>query len=215
MIWSIDFDDETGVGLGDANNYKSPESATIIPMAHTTVPGGQTFTLNSGAATDVPRLPNGGNQNLPQGSGRTKCEQCSFFHLITSTCCGTGGYVGNPVLIPAGIATPMAIPLPAGFTPPNHSRILTETLFLQINRCLRRPSYLREPYLPNRSSLDLERHYVRVKAMTRIRIHRTWFGYLPRSGKIPIRKCNAFSPALLFCRLIPRSPLLSIIHVSP
>ena len=118
MIWSIDFDDETGIGLGDSNNYKSPQSATIIPMAHTTVPRGQTFTLGSGAATDIPRLPNGGNQNTPQGPGADKCEQCSFFRLITSTCCGTGGSVGNPVLIPAGVPTPMDIPLPAGFTPP-------------------------------------------------------------------------------------------------
>ena len=118
MIWSIDFDDETGVGLGAANDYKSPESATIIPMAHTTVPSGGTFTLNSGAATDVPRLPNSGNQNSPQGPGAANCQQCSFFRLITSTCCGTGGSVGNSVLIPAGVATPMDIPLPAGFTPP-------------------------------------------------------------------------------------------------
>jgi chitinase len=116
MIWSIDFDDETGIGLVDGNDYKSPESATVIPMAHTTVPAGQTFTLGSGAATDIPRLPAGGNQNTPQGP--PSCEQCSFFRLITSTCCGNGGSVGNPVLIPAGIATPMDIPLPAGFTPP-------------------------------------------------------------------------------------------------
>ncbi|EMD61573.1 carbohydrate-binding module family 18 protein [Bipolaris sorokiniana ND90Pr] len=118
MIWSIDFDDETGVGLGDANGYKSPESATIIPMVHTTAPRGGTFTLDSGAATDVPRLPNSGNQNSLQGPGAEKCEQCSFFLLITSTCCGTGGSVGNPVLIPANVPTPMDIPLPAGFTPP-------------------------------------------------------------------------------------------------
>jgi chitinase len=118
MIWSIDFDDGTGVGLGDANDYKSPESATIIPMAHTTVPVGQTFTLGSGAATDIPRLPNGGTQNSPQGPGPSKCEQCSFFRLITSTCCGTGGSVGNPVLIPARVPTPMDIPLPSGFIPP-------------------------------------------------------------------------------------------------
>ncbi|KAF2714297.1 glycoside hydrolase family 18 protein [Pleomassaria siparia CBS 279.74] len=118
MIWSVDFDDETGVGLGDANDYRSPESATVIPMAHTTVPHGQTFTLNPGAATDIPHLPNGGDQNSPQGPGADKCEQCSFFRLITSTCCGSGGSVGNPILIPAGVPTPMDIPLPAGFNPP-------------------------------------------------------------------------------------------------
>ncbi|EAT76454.1 hypothetical protein SNOG_16082 [Parastagonospora nodorum SN15] len=116
IIWSIDFDDETGVGLGDGNNYRSPESATVIPMAHTKVPTGQTFTLGSGARTDIPRLPNGGNQNIPQGP--PNCQQCSLFRLITSTSCGNGGSFGNLVLVPAGVGTPMDIPLPAGFTPP-------------------------------------------------------------------------------------------------
>lgn len=120
MIWSIDFDDETGFGVGDGNGYVSPESATIIPMGHTTVPAGQTFTVGNGAATDIPRLPNGGNQNTPQGP--SNCQQCSFFRLITSTCCGKGGSVGNPVLIPAGVATPMNIPLPPGFIPPQSFR---------------------------------------------------------------------------------------------
>ncbi|KAF2024263.1 hypothetical protein EK21DRAFT_104790 [Setomelanomma holmii] len=116
---SIEFDDETGggIGLDTPNNYKSPESASIIPIAHTTVPSGQTFTLGPGASTDVPRLPNGGNQNSPIGPGAEKCSQCSFFRLITSTCCGTGGSIGNPFLIPAGVPVPMDIPLPAGFIP--------------------------------------------------------------------------------------------------
>ncbi|KAF1942660.1 hypothetical protein EJ02DRAFT_345196 [Clathrospora elynae] len=122
MIWSINFDDATGIGLGGANNFTSPESATVIPMTHTTVPRGQTFTLDPGVATDLPRLPNGGNQNTPQGPGADKCEQCSFFRLITSTCCGTGGSVGNPILIPAGVRTPMDIPLPPGFVPPQSFR---------------------------------------------------------------------------------------------
>ncbi|OSS48704.1 hypothetical protein B5807_07143 [Epicoccum nigrum] len=119
MIWSIDFDDSTGggIGLDNPNGYKSPQSATVIPMPHTTVPAGQTFTLGSGAATDIPRLPNGGAQNVPSGPGSDKCSQCSFFRLITSTCCGTGGSVSNPIMIPAGVPTPMDIPLPAGFIP--------------------------------------------------------------------------------------------------
>lgn len=117
MIWSIDFDDETGIGLENPNGYKSPESATVIPMAHTTVPRGQTFTVGPGASSDIPKLPNDGNQNTPQGPGASSCQQCSFFRLITSTCCGTGGSVGNPITIPAGVPTPMDIPLPAGFIP--------------------------------------------------------------------------------------------------
>lgn len=119
MIWSVDFDDATGggIGLDNPNRFRSPESATIIPMAHTTVPAGQTFTIGSRAATDISRLNNDGDQNTPRGPGADKCAQCSFFRLLTSTCCGTGGSTGNPIIISAGVSTPMDIPLPAGFKP--------------------------------------------------------------------------------------------------
>lgn len=116
MIWSIDFDAETGGG-GPANIYKSPENATIIPMAHTTVPPGSTYTLDTTAATDVVGLPNDGNQNTPKGPGAEKCGSCGFFRLISSTCCGVGGSLGNPIVIPANTPVPMDIILPAGFVP--------------------------------------------------------------------------------------------------
>ena len=116
MIWSIDFDPETGGGEGPNENV-SPESATVIPMAYTTVPRGSTFTLGLGAATDLPALPHDGNQNTPKGPGEAKCSSCSFFRLITSTCCGTGGSLGNPILISPGLPLPMDIPLPSGFIP--------------------------------------------------------------------------------------------------
>ncbi|OHF03265.1 hypothetical protein CORC01_01318 [Colletotrichum orchidophilum] len=67
-IWSIDFGAETGGG-GALNEYISPESATIIPMAHTTIAKGATFTLGPGATTDIPRLPKGGYQNTPKSAG--------------------------------------------------------------------------------------------------------------------------------------------------
>jgi hypothetical protein len=47
----------------------------------------------------------------------TYLPKCSFFRLIASTCCGTGGTVGNPITIHSNVPTPMNIPLPAGFTP--------------------------------------------------------------------------------------------------
>lgn len=170
MIWSIDFDDETGVGLGDANGYKSPESATIIPMVHTTAPRGGTFTLDSGAATDVPRLPNSGNQNSLQGPGAEKCEQCSFFLLITSTCCGTGGSVGNPVLIPANVPTPMDIPLPAGFTPPQSFKDSSGNT-VPTNEPLPKETVI--PHFHSPSSLGLDRRCERVRVTTKVRIHQT------------------------------------------
>lgn len=86
-------------------------------MAHTTVPRDQTCITNAAAATDVPQLSNNGMQNVPLGPGADECQQCSFFQLITSTCCGTGGTVGNPITIQPNVPTPMDIPLPAGFTP--------------------------------------------------------------------------------------------------
>ncbi|KAJ9653598.1 hypothetical protein H2201_009128 [Coniosporium apollinis] len=114
MIWSVDFD--ASVGGGDsANGYISPESATVIPMPHTTVQPGATFTVNSPASTDVVNLPAAGQQNTPQGP--ESCGRCSFFRLITSTCCGIGGSIGNPIEIAAGIPLPMDIVLPAGFVP--------------------------------------------------------------------------------------------------
>ncbi|KAF2271257.1 glycoside hydrolase [Westerdykella ornata] len=143
MIWSIDFDDKTGggIGLDDPNGYNSPESATIIPMSHTTVPAGQTFTVGGGAATDLPRLPNGGNQNIPSGPGPEKCGQCSFFRRITSTCCGTGGSVGNPILIPAGVPTPMDIPLPPAFAP-NQSFTDSNGTLIPANQALPRETII-------------------------------------------------------------------------
>jgi chitinase len=43
-------------------------------MVHTTVPRGETFTVNPTAATDVPRLLNGGLQNVPQGPGAKRYQ---------------------------------------------------------------------------------------------------------------------------------------------
>ncbi|KAF2632956.1 hypothetical protein BU25DRAFT_444940 [Macroventuria anomochaeta] len=118
MIWSVDFDDESGGGIGleEPNHYKSPESATIIPMLHTTISRGQTFTVNPVASTDVVKLPNKRNQNTPQGPGATSCQQCSFFRLLTSTCCGSDGSVGCHDSAKSSYANRYA-PLPAGYTP--------------------------------------------------------------------------------------------------
>jgi chitinase len=115
MIWSIDFDATVGGG-GGLNNCTSPESATVIPMAHTTVATKATFTVTNPIATDINQLPPGTKQNVGQCPSQN-CLSCSFFRLITSTCCGFGGSTGNPIVIPANVPVPMDIPLPAGFVP--------------------------------------------------------------------------------------------------
>lgn len=102
---------------GKLVDHISPDSATIIPLPHTSVPAKSTLTLSKPVATDIPPLPYDGNQNSPKGPGRGQCTVCSFFRLITSTCCGTGGSIGNPIEIPSGVATPRDIELPAGFVP--------------------------------------------------------------------------------------------------
>lgn len=54
--------------------YRSPTSATVIPLSATTVPRGSTFTIDRPAASDVISIPNDGNQNQPRGPGATKCD---------------------------------------------------------------------------------------------------------------------------------------------
>lgn len=102
---------------GNQKAYISPDEATVIPMAHTTVAPKATFTLDSNAAIDIRTLPYDGNQNDAQGPGADRCKSCSFFRLISSTCCGEGGSLGNPLAIPTGVPLPVPIQLPAGFTP--------------------------------------------------------------------------------------------------
>lgn len=106
------------VDQNNGDSHTSPESATVIPLPHTTVPAKSTFTINVPAAADIVPLPYNGDQNIPKGPGQGRCSQCSFFRLITSTCCGTGASIGNPLVIPPGNPVPRDIELPAGFVPP-------------------------------------------------------------------------------------------------
>ncbi|KAH8895965.1 pectin lyase-like protein [Thozetella sp. PMI_491] len=97
--------------------YRSPISATVIPLSATTVPKGSTFTMDRPAASEVVSLPNDGNQNQPKGPGGSKCGTCDLARAISSTCCGTGGSLGNPLLVPAGVPVPRPFLLPPGFVP--------------------------------------------------------------------------------------------------
>lgn len=75
------------------------------------------MTISAVLEADITGLPNSGNQNNGVGPGGDICPQCYFFRRLTSTCCGTGGSIGNPIVIAARVQTPMDIKLPAGFTP--------------------------------------------------------------------------------------------------
>jgi hypothetical protein len=98
-------------------DHQSPISATVIPLAHTTVAPHATLTLSAPVQSDAHGLQYNGNQNNAPGPGPNDCEKCSFFRLISSTCCGSGGSLGNPIAIPSDVDTYLPIELPAGFVP--------------------------------------------------------------------------------------------------
>ncbi|KAF3912036.1 hypothetical protein ABW21_db0200764 [Orbilia brochopaga] len=103
-----------GGGLSDASLHDSPPSATIIPIAGTKIAPGQTLTLTPALASEIANLPEYTFQNKPPGPAGCQGD-CDFWRRITATCCGIGGTVVNPVVIPAGIDLPADIPLPKGF----------------------------------------------------------------------------------------------------
>lgn len=104
-------------GGGSKMKFRSPISATVIPFPATTVPKASTFTLGGPVATDVAKALNNGNQNSPNGPGSDLCVRCDLMRLITSTCCGVGGSIGNPVVIPAANRIAQPLILPQGFIP--------------------------------------------------------------------------------------------------
>ncbi|EEY19831.1 glucan 1,3-beta-glucosidase [Verticillium alfalfae VaMs.102] len=107
----------TGGSASKGVIYRSPISATVIPLSATTVPKGATLTIDRPVASNVVSLPKDGNQNQPKGPGASKCNTCDLARAISSTCCGTGGSLGNPINVPAGVPIPRPFLLPPGFVP--------------------------------------------------------------------------------------------------
>ncbi|KAM0279315.1 hypothetical protein ACHAQH_004662 [Verticillium albo-atrum] len=93
--------------------YRSPVSATVIPLSAKTVPKGTTLTIDRPVASNVVALPNDGNQNQPKGPGASKCNKCDLARAMSSTCCGSGGSLGNPINVPI----PRPFLLHPGFVP--------------------------------------------------------------------------------------------------
>ncbi|RLL96979.1 hypothetical protein CFD26_106566 [Aspergillus turcosus] len=95
--------------------HNTPQTATIIPLSGcTTVAPSQTFTLTPACATAVGNLPISGANNSPAGPSNCT-ESCDMFRVLSQTCCGAGGSLGNPISIPPGVALPRPIQIPAGF----------------------------------------------------------------------------------------------------
>ncbi|KAK3296411.1 pectate lyase superfamily protein-domain-containing protein [Chaetomium fimeti] len=116
MAW-LGGSDTSEAGGKKGVSYKSPILATVISFPATTVPKSQTFTLGGAVSTDVAQTPNGGHQNTPDGPNEDRCLRCDLMRLITSTCCGVGGSIGNPVTIQPGASIPRPLILPQGFAP--------------------------------------------------------------------------------------------------
>ncbi|PGH10677.1 hypothetical protein AJ80_07433 [Polytolypa hystricis UAMH7299] len=110
--WAVDLD-----AGGLAVRHLSPQSATVIPFPATSVASTVTFTAGGAVATDIDSQPNDGKQNTPSGPGPSQCGLCDFIRLITSTCCGYGGGVSNPIEISPNYDLPRNLILPRGFTP--------------------------------------------------------------------------------------------------
>ncbi|KAL2784674.1 hypothetical protein BJX66DRAFT_348146 [Aspergillus keveii] len=111
--WAVDLDGEAGTG--GSLDYRSPISATVIPFPATTVGATQTFTIGGPVAANVEAQPNAGEQNSPKGPGADRCEMCDLARLITSTCCGIGGSVSNPIEISPNVPLARGLILPGGF----------------------------------------------------------------------------------------------------
>ncbi|KAJ3493593.1 hypothetical protein NLG97_g4634 [Lecanicillium saksenae] len=107
----------SGEGALGGAVHRSPASATVIPFPAVTVKPTETFTIAVPVVSQIDYSYNDGNQNSPPGPGRGVCSRCDLSRLITSTCCGVGGGVSNPIEISPGVAIPRPLFLPAGFQP--------------------------------------------------------------------------------------------------
>ncbi|KAK0648213.1 hypothetical protein B0T16DRAFT_444342 [Cercophora newfieldiana] len=116
MAWMGSASNSGGAGSGGIIP-RSPASATVIPFPATTVIPTQTFTVAGAVVSQVDNTPSDGNQNVLPGPGAALCLKCDLFRLITSTYCGVGGSVSNPIVIGAGTAIPRPLILPRGYKP--------------------------------------------------------------------------------------------------
>ena len=104
------------------SDHDTPDNVSILPLPGcTTVAPSATFTLAQSCISAITSLPSTGpdasQQNDPPGPD-TCHEICDTWRLLTGTCCGKGGSVGNPVYIPPSVTIPYDIILPPGYTPP-------------------------------------------------------------------------------------------------
>ncbi|TGJ64488.1 hypothetical protein EYR41_010538 [Orbilia oligospora] len=94
--------------LGSSN---SPENATIVSLTCTSLAPCATFTLTPSCIKEVANLPASGAQNQPPVPATECREDCNIWRRLTGTCCGVGGSMCNPVVVPSGAELPFTVPL--------------------------------------------------------------------------------------------------------
>ncbi|RFU27659.1 hypothetical protein B7463_g8657, partial [Scytalidium lignicola] len=103
-------------GLGGEHSMPNNVPIVNIPGCTSSIAPTDTFTLMAVCASAIDALPPSSENNNPPGPA--PCDQmCDLFRLVTATCCGIGGNISNPILIPPDVSIPDYLILPAGFIP--------------------------------------------------------------------------------------------------
>lgn len=104
---------------GDKNNKNdsnTPDDVGIVALPCTTVAAKSTFIMSTECTDGILGLPTSGpkasQNNDPAGTPEECHEMCDFFRLLTGTCCGSGGSIGNPIVIPENVTIPYVISSP-------------------------------------------------------------------------------------------------------
>ncbi|EGX44187.1 hypothetical protein AOL_s00210g59 [Orbilia oligospora ATCC 24927] len=98
-------------GEPELGSSGSPENATIVSLTCTSLAPCATFTLTPSCIKEVANLPASGAQNQPPVPATECHEDCNIWRRLTGTCCGVGGSMCNPVVVPSGAELPFPVPL--------------------------------------------------------------------------------------------------------
>ncbi|KAK6507623.1 hypothetical protein TWF481_006049 [Arthrobotrys musiformis] len=98
-------------GDSELGSSSSPENATIVSLTCTSLAPCATFTLTPSCIKEVANLPPSGTQNQPPVPASECREDCNIWRRLTGTCCGVGGSMCNPVVVPSGVELPFTLPL--------------------------------------------------------------------------------------------------------
>ncbi|KAK6336839.1 hypothetical protein TWF718_009627 [Orbilia javanica] len=98
-------------GDSELGSSTSPENATIVSLTCTSLAPCATFTLTPSCIKEVANLPASGAQNQPPVPASECREDCNIWRRLTGTCCGVGGSMCNPVVVPSGVELPFTLPL--------------------------------------------------------------------------------------------------------